>query len=200
MVTLETMVGQLIQLVNEQIRQSVDEENSKELMEAISPNLQRDFTKTLSDFVGFRTATPVTTPRVATGALVSGVKGPSRVNGHNIFVKERVAELKKEHPDGKNFIEQARVDWKELSEDERKEYSARATTQNQSEKGKWETEHQGMVAKTVTRRKTGYSMFMASLKGTFPKGVNAASYVAGLWKAMSETEQKEWKDKAAALE
>ena len=203
MVMVETVVEQLLQLLNEQLQQAVDD-NATQLMDAISQNLHRDFTKALSDFVGSRTAVPasvsVSTPRVATGTVVSGVKGPSRVNGHNIFVKERVAELKKEHPEGKNFIEQARSDWKALSDSERAEYSARATSQNQNEKSKWESDHQGMVVKSVTRRKTGYSLFMASLKGTFPKGVNAASYVSGKWKEMSEDEQKEWKDKAAALD
>ena len=125
-----------------------------------------------------------------------------KMSGYNLFMKEKMAELKiEEVPSGERMGKVSQM-WKLLSDEQKAEWKIKAgllvgTTT--------------VVATTTTKKATGpkkLSGYQLYLKATMPEvKVNEAiipkermGAIAKMWKALSEEQRGEWKTKALAID
>lgn len=135
---------------------------------------------------------------VKTVAVASrGAGRPRKRTAYNIYIKEEFARAK-ENNDSRNSQELMSAfsqGWAKLTDDEKKPYHDKAAESNDAGP---------TSAAAPKKRMNGYNLYYKENKEELKKEADEAGerlmkHVGASWKALSEEEQKVWRDKAAAL-
>ena len=137
----------------------------------------------------------------------NSTKAPRKLSGYNLFMKEKMAELKTNNVPSGERMGQVSGLWKNLSDSEKGVWKVKAENYAQTQTPT-STDAPVKVSKTTTKKEgptklSGYQMFV---KEKMPEVKNDPEIAAkermgkigSLWKALSETEQGAYKLKAEA--
>lgn len=126
---------------------------------------------------------------------IGGYTKPKRVNGYNLFMKERMAQLKETGVDSNSRMKQISEEWNKLEETEKNEWKEKAAAA-QPKKLRIK------LKKPIKHVKwSGYQMFvsekMAEIKDKVePK--QRMTEIGKLWKQQTEEQRVAYKSKATA--
>ena len=148
-------------------------------------------------------------PTASPAAGESKPRKAGHINGYNLFMKEKLEELKKDPTlKGRERMGKVALLWKEVPEDQKKAYSAKAATIAPSEPAAPKKTKKSSAAATSSeagpkakRAPSGYNIFMKVKMGELkaqgvPSG-DRMKKMSEMWKALSDDEKKNWKDRAA---
>jgi hypothetical protein len=146
---------------------------------------------------GFETVTTVT----INADVAAGTDGKKKkVSGYNLFMKEKMAELKAENVPGKERMGKIGAMWKALSEDLHKNWNAKAKeiVGESTAEAKVKVKASGTAK---TKKLSGYNVFMkekmAELKAENVPSNERMKKIGPMWKALSDAEKKIWNEKAS---
>lgn len=126
---------------------------------------------------------------------IGGYTKPKRVNGYNLFMKERMAQLKETGVDSNSRMKQISDEWNKLEEDKKNEWKEKAAAAQPKKL-------QIKLKKPVKPVKwSGYQMFvsekMAEIKDKVePK--QRMTEIGKLWQQQTEEQKNVYKAKATA--
>jgi len=160
-----------------------------ELPEELKPILKKDMQET--GFFDAPTATVITTVGTTTKT--------KKLSGYNIFMKEKMAELKAQQVPSAERMGKVSVLWKALSEEEKAEWKVKANQIAPVSVTVKATE------KTAGPKKlSGYQLYVketmpiVKVKVEIPAKERMAE-IGKMWKSLSEEQKAEWKAKAEKL-
>jgi hypothetical protein len=111
-----------------------------------------------------------------------------KLTGYNLFVTDKVAELKTQGISGDQRIPQAVQLWKNLSREE---------------KSRWKNQVNGSNVPVHNKKLTGYNLYMkeetAKLRALNIPGDQYMTQISSTWKNLSVEEKNGWKERATML-
>jgi hypothetical protein len=135
----------------------------------------------------------------AAGGAGATVTKTKKLSGYNLFMREKMAELKEEGVPSNERMGKVSKMWKEVGDDEKEEWKEKAaalsptvtTTATKTKKAK----------KEGPKKLSGYQLFVRETmpevkadESIEPKG--RMGEIGKRWKALSEADQGQWKEKA----
>jgi hypothetical protein len=134
------------------------------------------------------------------GFCVSGVVSGKRLSSYNLFMREKMFELKSSGTDSRMLMSEASKIWKTLGEDAKSEWKLKASAENDANGAL-------SVCKTKRKKKPGpkkLSVYQMFVKGMMPELKSDLSLLARdrmgkigeLWKCLSAEEKSVWRLKA----
>ena len=165
-----------------------------ELPEEIHP-----FLKQALKTAGFFDASQNT--HTTTNAHSTTAPKTKKLSGYNIFMKEKMAELKVQNvPSGQRMTQVSQM-WKPLSEEDKAVWKAKANALLPLTETQINQKKDPNAPKT--KKLSGYNLFMkekmAELKTQNVPSGQRMTQVSQMWKLVSEEEKATWKGQAAAL-
>jgi hypothetical protein len=146
---------------------------------------------------GFDAVTTVT----VTAAAAKGTDGKKKLSGYNVFMKEKMAELKAENVPSAERMTKVGSMWKALSDADKKIWNdkAKGTTSSTAS-----VEHETVSGETKIKKLSGYQLYV---KETMPavkvmadiKSTERMTEIGKRWKALSKDEQLTWTNKAKSM-
>jgi hypothetical protein len=119
-----------------------------------------------------------------------------KLSGYNLFMKEKMPELKEANVAGNERMGKIGAMWKALSEDQQKIWNEKAKGSTVEVKAKAKAN-----GETKTKKLTGYNVFMkekmAELKEANVPSAERMKKIGPMWKALSEADKKIWNEKAS---
>ena len=130
-------------------------------------------------------------PIVQVQAQAAGAK---RLSGWNLFMKQRMADLKEEVKSGSERLKRIGGEWKGLSKEDQEKWNAQARGQAPVQEG-------GKAAKGAgAKHLSGWNLFMkqmmVELKEEVKSGSERLKRIGTEWKGLSKEKQEEWNARA----
>jgi hypothetical protein len=160
--------------------------------------------KSLTD-AGFSAVVSSSAP-ASSGSVASGVK-TKKLSGYNVFMKEKMAELKTQNVPSGDRMTQVSVLWKECTDEDKAEWKAKASASNVG--GGATSSAPASVASTTSsvakvKKLSGYQLYvretMPDVKADTSVGAKERMGEIGRrWKALTDADHTDWSDRAKAL-
>lgn len=141
----------------------------------------------------------------ASGFIVSvkSVFLPKRVSSYNVFIREKMSELKASGTDSKSLMSEASKIWKTLGEEEKSEWKLKASAENDAS-GALSVCKRKRKKRPGPKKLSGYQMFVKGKMLELKSDVSISptermGKIGEFWRGLTEVEKSVWNVKASEV-